>query len=165
MWAQALDRNWNGCNIITIASPEDETMIVEDDPRSYTHDDKQEKLYRMWCQVCDKTLRDRLMGKKTMDRRRLSDPTKLASERVRTSLKAERSTREAGDLRSKMKSARVSLNLSFCSTFLAPVVGCIIVKSVRLVIDIAFYIFSLWVFREKEPLHYCAFILVITHEI
>ena len=57
-------------------------------------------------------------------------------EEVGTLLKVEDSTRDAGDPRSKMKSMRVSLGLSFCSEFLAPVVGYSVVKSVKLAIDI-----------------------------
>ena len=57
-------------------------------------------------------------------------------EKVRTSLKTERSTREAGDPQSKMKSMRVSLGLSLRSAFLAPIVGHSVIAPVRLTIII-----------------------------
>ena len=67
-------------------------------------------------------------------------------EEVRTSLKTDGSTREAGDPRSKMKSTRVSLGLFFCFAFQAPIVGYFVTKPVRLAIDITAQI---RVFREK----------------
>ena len=70
-------------------------------------------------------------------------------EEVRTSFKAEGSTREAGDPRSKTKSTRGSLGLYFCSAFLATIVGYLVIKPVRLAIDITIRIFNLGVFRER----------------
>ena len=69
-------------------------------------------------------------------------------EEVRTLLKTERSTREAGDPRSKMKSPRVSLSLPFYSAFLAPIVGFSVTIPVRLAIVITVEVFNLRVFRE-----------------
>ena len=46
--------------------------------------------------------------------------------KARTSLKTEGTTHEAGNPWSKMKSACGSLGLSFCSAFLAPIVGCFV---------------------------------------
>ena len=63
-------------------------------------------------------------------------------EEVRTSLKTEDSTREAGDPRSKMKSTHGSLDLYFCSAFLAPIVGYFVIKPIRLEIDITVRIFN-----------------------
>ena len=72
----------------------------------------------------------------------------ILGEEVRTSLKTERSTREAGDPRSKMKSTRVSLSLTFRSAFLAPIVGFSVTTHVRLAIVITVEVFNLRFFRE-----------------
>ena len=63
--------------------------------------------------------------------------------------KTKGSTREAGDPRSKMKSTCGSLGLSFCSAFLAPILGYFVIKSVRLGIDITVRIFSSRVIMKK----------------
>ena len=55
---------------------------------------------------------------------------------VRTSLKMEGSTREAGNPRSRMKSTHGSLGLSFFFVILAPIVAYSVIKPVRLAIDI-----------------------------
>ena len=70
-------------------------------------------------------------------------------EEMRTSLKAEGSTREAGDPRSKMKSMRVNLGRTFCFAFVAPIVGYRVIKSVRLAIGITVVIFNFRAIREK----------------
>ena len=71
-------------------------------------------------------------------------------EETRTSFKTEGSTREAGDLRSKMKSTCGSLVFFFCSDFLAPIVGYSVTTTVRLAIIITvFEVFNLRVFRDK----------------
>ena len=46
------------------------TRIVEDDPPSYTHDDKQEEYHRRKCRLHDKTLGEGLTDKKAADSRR-----------------------------------------------------------------------------------------------
>ena len=57
-------------------------------------------------------------------------------EEAMTSLKTEGSTREAGDPRSKMKSACGSLGLSFRSLFLTPIVGPYVTNLVNPGIDL-----------------------------
>ena len=66
----------------------------------------------------------------------------ILGDEVRTSLKTERSTREAGDPRSKIESTRVSLGLYLCSAFIAPIVGHYITDLIRLVIDITVRMFN-----------------------
>ena len=89
--------------------------------------------------------RDWLIG-----RPRIIGPRKASlGEEVRTSLKTERSTREASDPRSKMKSTHGSLGLNFSSAFLAPIVGHYVTDPVRLVIEITVRIFNYRVLREK----------------
>ena len=56
-------------------------------------------------------------------------PRKASLEKeARTSLKTEGTTQDTGNPRSKMKSAWGSLGLSFCSIFLAPIVGYFVTK-------------------------------------
>ena len=64
-------------------------------------------------------------------------------EEMRTSFKAEGSTREAGDPRSKTKSVRGSLGLYFYYAFLATIVGYLVIEPIRLAIDITVRIFNL----------------------
>ena len=46
---------------------EERTKIVEDDPRSYTLEDKQEELHQRWSRVHYKTLGEGLMNEKTLE--------------------------------------------------------------------------------------------------
>ena len=68
--------------------------------------------------------RSRIDGQEDRGSSKMIRPREASLEaEVRTLLKAEDSTREAGDTQSKMKSTRISWGFSFCSDFLAPIVG------------------------------------------
>ena len=114
-------------------------MGCEDDPRPYSHDDKQDKHHPVPQSGID---RQENRGSSKRIRRREAS----LGEEVRTSLKMERSTRKAGDPRSKRKSTRVSLGLSFRSAFLALIVGCSVTTPIRFAIVITV---DIRVFRER----------------
>ena len=84
------------------------------------------------------------------DKKAVDQPCEASlGEEVRTSLKTEGSTHEAGNPRSKIKSTYGSLGLSFCSVFLAPIMGYFIIKPVRLAIDVTISIFNSQDIRER----------------